>query len=167
MKALRLFMTTIVVLLSSCITLEYNTYNGNNFMYSKYIDGFWGDWEFYKYGCQKVFLKGNALYIYNGFSHPSEYIAKIVMYGFDDKKSREKHIDEKGWYEYTGVIEYYWNGDIPNSYASLTVFTNFPKKDLTQKSASCTIRIQPYRTYPQTFNVLYYNNKGFAISLLN
>ncbi len=41
----------------------------------------------------RVFLKGNTLYIYNGINHPSEYIAKIVMYGFyidDSKESRKK-----------------------------------------------------------------------------
>ncbi len=77
------------------------------------------------------------------------------------KRVEKKHIDENSPYVYSGTIEYYWPFDIPNSYTSMC-FTI--KENVEPKNVPCTIKIHPYKTYPQTFYV-FYNNKGFAISL--
>lgn len=149
-----------------------------DFQYSKCINGIWGEWEkAYSYK-----IKGNYddFILYDTYRHPSEYIMRIKIYYYSEEKKSKKLRLKNGWYEYSGVVEYFTT-DYNSNYQNFN-FKRWPHGCLTAEGTDITpiidkkyvkvnqreakINIQAYKGKgPRCYNI-FFDNIGIAITIL-
>ena len=139
-----------------------------------YYNGYWGEWkkQYYTYTKQSWYqIYGNysGFIIYYSLDHPSEHLLKfqIDSYRTPSKEERKNHRKNNIWYEYTGIVEYSVNSDYPTIKDALKSAYTFPcvkNGDGYKKTARATIKIAPYKDYPQVYNI-WFEDVGIAIDL--
>lgn len=149
------------------------------FQYSKCIDGIWDEW-------QKSYLhviKGNQddFIIYYKNRHPSEYIMRVRIYYYSEEKKSKKLRLKNGWYEYSGIVEYFTT-DYNSDYQNFN-FKHWPNFCLNAKGSNdgapiidekyvkvnqreAKINIQAYKgKVPRCYNI-FFDNIGIGITIL-
>ena len=112
-----------------------------------YYNGYWGEWKKQYY----TYTKQSWYQIYGNYS----------------KEERKNHRKNNIWYEYTGIVEYSVNSDYPTIKDALKSSYTFPcvkNGDGYKKTARATIKIAPYKDYPQVYNI-WFEDVGIAIDL--
>lgn len=145
------------------------------FQYAKCINGIWGEWEkAYSYAIKG---KYDDFILYDKYRHPSEYIMRVKIYYYSEEKKAKKLRLKNGWYEYSGVVEYYTT-DYNSQYLNFN-FERWPHGCLTAKGTDITpiidkkyvkvnqreakINIQAYKGKdPRCYNI-YFDNIGIGI----
>lgn len=164
----KLFMFLILLGLHSCGSYtNYISYN---------IDGYWSQWKelrdhgsYSDYQCR---LYGNygGFQIYNYNKNPWDYFFKFEITAFSKptKEEIKAHYKNGQWYEYYGIVEYFVSEDYPTIESSLRT-GRFVGEDFTygkkvKRSTVAKIRIAPYKTHPEVYNILF-DDVGVAIQI--
>lgn len=138
-----------------------------------YKDGSWLPWR----ECSGVAQFGQ----WNNFtlapdlpSYNHKYYFRVIIDNFviPDRKTRNLHIKNNEWYEYSGFIEYWIDDDHPDflSQTESTDVSYLPNNDPYRtynnrpriiKRSKAIIKIQPYKKTPLVYNI-WFEGIGFA-----
>ena len=128
------------------------------------IDGYWGNWQnsgsFYTKGKTDNFI------IYAQNSHPSQYTFKVVItnYSWPDNKTKRQHRKNDEWYEYSGYIEWTMpeEDEIKDAINVFPVCPYSPSKKYKRIRRKATIKIEPYKKFPNVYNIWF---DGYGIGI--
>lgn len=141
-----------------------------------YKTNYWTNWEVYS----NMAFYGNWSQItcyYYDFGDGSvscfDFRLTIDKFSIPDERTRQLHLNNGSWYEYSGTIEY-WIDDEHMDFISNCKYVQLPseaipckKHDNTPsiiKKSHAKIQIAPYESYPQTYNI-WFEGVGFAFDM--
>lgn len=102
-KVKRILFGIVIITCTSCGIL-YNSYN--RVSYSTYIDGYWGEWNYFnQYDNASFYGNPSDFIVYCGGTHKSYYAIKVVA----NNCYLSPKDNSRTWYEYNGYITYKTN----------------------------------------------------------
>lgn len=143
-----------------------------------YKDGSWLPWRdcsgVAQFGHWNNFTLAPSL---SGYSHKFYFRVIIDNFVIPDRKTRNLHIKNNEWYEYSGYIEYWIDDDHPDflSQTDRTPVSYLPDNDQYRtwdnrprviKKSKATIKIEPYKKTPLMYNI-WFEGIGFAFICYN
>ena len=158
-----LFLATLCLMsIPSFSQLEFNT--------CSCINGYWDSWG----NCSGYRLNGtyNEFIVYHFMNHPSNYVLKVKVIGMPDEISKEekkRRIKENDWYVYKGIIEYFKspiNGDIKDNLGNWWYRSTASSDNSVSTLIAVTIKIQPYKKNPKTYNIYLDDKNAIGIDLI-
>jgi len=150
-----------------------------------YYDGYWGEWENafvttlsggvdQSLPYTKIYGNYSGFCTYRSNFHPSNYSFKFQINNYyqPDKKTRNEHLKTNKWYEYSGVVEYYINDDLPTMKDIMKAgyaLGKFPAvqpdwQGARKRTTNATIQIAPYKDHPKVYNI-WFEGVGVGIDL--
>lgn len=177
----RVFLTLAIAYSIGNYAFSQEIAENNRIEIAKCIDAMWGKWK--TTSTYKLSGSYDNFVIYPSYEHPSKYIMRIKISNYsNDRKAKKQHRNSKGWYEYSGVVEYFTT-DYDARCQEFDIST-WPECHLTKKG-NCVcyndavwvdekyvkvnqkpaiIKIAPYNGVPRCYNI-YFNNIGIGISI--
>ena len=171
----RIFITFISILMCVFANADYH----DEYPYIKtclYKTNYWTDWTEYS---SEIFCGSwsQITVCYYNFGNVNtscfDFRLTIDNFSIPDERTREQHLNNGSWYEYSGTIEY-WIDDEHMDFISCCNYTQLPsraipckKHDNTPsiiKKSHAKIQIAPYESYPQTYNI-WFEGVGFAFDM--
>lgn len=146
----------------------------NYFNYSKLINGYWGEWissNPYTYIDGGYLMKGtyDEFIIYEYGKHPSQYVLKVKLFHMavdPNKKRKKKRVKSNEWYEYQGSVEYFTVNEQEKLESIIHKWPYTPDASVGKShTVPATIKIQPYKKYPEVYNIFFEDN-GLGIHIL-
>ncbi len=176
----RVFLTLFVAYLIGNYAFSQEITGNNAIKIAKCIDAIWGEWE--TGSGYKLSGSYDNFVIYQSYKHPSNYIMRIKISNYsNDRKAKKQHRASDGWYEYSGVVEYFTTDN--DARCQKFDISTWPECHLSKKggyASGCDayvteeyvkvnqipaiIRIAPYYGVSRCYNI-YFNNIGIGISI--
>lgn len=139
------------------------------FRYTKYIRGYWDDhWEStYKnwggqHGESSYVIKGSIddFIIYIPGCTPADFTTHIKINNFNlniNKKEKKSRLKDNKWYEYTGVMEFYFDPNVDSIEKWLRKFPTVPNPNWSnaeKRTIPVQVMIAPYKDKPETYIII-------------
>ncbi|WP_307768823.1 hypothetical protein [uncultured Bacteroides sp.] len=168
-----------ILFLLSFILYNLSVLGQTTFSYTKYLNGYWDDqWKSAHEIWGRSLISGYVMkgtyddfIIYISGNTPADFTTHLKIDKLNlniDKKEKKRRLKENQWYEYTGVLECYFDKDITSVEKWLRRFPTVPTPnwpDIKKQTISVTVLIAPYKKTPETYNIIINNNLRLGISL--
>ena len=136
-------------------------------------NGTWSEWK----RASGVVQVGNwDCFTVQGWLSDRPFYFRVTLDNFSmpDKKTRNAHIKNQEWYEYSGYIEYWIDDEHLDFISNISEDTSlgyFPNEAVIRsavygtpriiKKSKAIIKIAPFKKRPQTYNI-WFENIGYA-----
>lgn len=161
-------MKKIVIILMTAFILTgcgvlFGTSN-NQMSYCTYIDGYWGNWEWFnQFSHASFYGTPGDFIVYQGYGHKSDYSLKIVANNCNLSSRDKDAINSRSWYEYRGYITYRDSRRYKSSKEYISNFSYVLTSGNYEVTRPATIKVYPKKD-GYIYNI-YFDGVGLALNI--